>query len=76
VHRAKFAAEERLEASGLGFTIVRAAVFGDATNPINFVSVRDVGARRHEARRSHRSPPPLISSASVVARGQPKRRSP
>jgi uncharacterized protein YbjT (DUF2867 family) len=63
LHRAKFAAEEHLKASGLGFTIVRATafmerwslvlgadlatkgramVFGDGTNPINFVSVRDV----------------------------------
>jgi uncharacterized protein YbjT (DUF2867 family) len=63
LHRAKFAAEERLRASGLRFTIVRATafmerwslvlggdlatkrralVFGDGTNPINFVSVRDV----------------------------------
>lgn len=65
LHRAKFAAEVALRASGLPFTIIRpssfletwmsvigdtidrsgvALVFGPGRNPINFVSVRDVGA--------------------------------
>jgi len=63
VHRAKYAAEQHLSASGLEWTVLRpsayletwmgvigakvpgggpALVFGRGTNPINFVSVRDV----------------------------------
>lgn len=58
VFRAKFAAEQHLQASGVRWTIVRAAafvelwaeimsnpiVFGRGENPINFVSVDDVAA--------------------------------
>jgi uncharacterized protein YbjT (DUF2867 family) len=65
LHRAKFAAEQALRASGLAHVIVRptafmetwlevmggtlaangrALVLGPGTNPINFVSVRDVAA--------------------------------
>jgi uncharacterized protein YbjT (DUF2867 family) len=65
LHRAKYAAEQHLYASGLDWTVLRpsayletwtevigaklsaggpAIVFGRGTNPINFVSVRDVTA--------------------------------
>ena len=58
LHRAKYAAEQHLRASGVGWTIVRATafvelwaeimkkpvVFGRGENPINFVSVGDVAA--------------------------------
>jgi uncharacterized protein YbjT (DUF2867 family) len=71
--RAKFAAEEELRKSGLGFAIIRAAPFmetwlgiigapletkghalvlGPGTNPVNFVSVRDVAALALIAARS------------------------
>jgi uncharacterized protein YbjT (DUF2867 family) len=65
LHRAKYAAEQQLYASGLAWTVLRptayletwtgvigaklstggpALVFGRGTNPINFVSTRDVAA--------------------------------
>ena len=65
LHRAKYAAEQELTASGLPWTIIRPAafletwtaiigakipghgqalVFGSGSNPINFVSARDVAA--------------------------------
>jgi NADH dehydrogenase len=65
LHRAKYAAEQALKASGLSWTIIRPAayletwigiigaklasngkalVLGPGTNPINFVSARDVAA--------------------------------
>jgi len=61
--RCKYAAEQRLQASELGWTIVRATafielwadilsngiVFGRGDNPINFVSVRDVAAEVERA---------------------------
>ncbi len=68
LHRAKFAAEQNLRASGVPWTILRptayletwievlggkpgsddpALVFGRGTNPINFVSVRDVSTVVH-----------------------------
>ena len=61
LHRAKFAAEQELRASGLVWTALRPTayletwmavlgpglVFGRGTNPINFVSVRDVAAVVH-----------------------------
>lgn len=61
--RCKYAAEQRLQTSGLGWTIVRATafvelwadllsrgiIFGRGDNPINFVSVHDVAAEVERA---------------------------